>query len=505
MKSELTNRIRHLLKQYHIWFFLLILLVGLSVRIVSFGSIPSGANQDEVMAGIEAKALASYHTDRFGTFMPVMFLAWGEMQMAVLTSYLAAPIVSVLGLSIITLRLPSLICSIIGLIIVYLFAREIIGKNKALLIFAFACICPWHIMQSRWGLEANLLPHFLMLGVFFLLRAINHHKINYCISMLFFGLSMYSYGISIYVVPIMLCLFAAYLFISKRTSITWIIISLCVYLLIAWPYITCMIINTFHMKTISLPFCTIPLFSSSTRGKDILFFSQDPIRQLLHNGKQILYLIIQKSDGKIYNQLPKYGTMYLVSIPFILLGLYTSIAEIKKNLGYAFILIFFITGLINGLITNDVNVNRANTVYYPLIFLIGLGMIKCWSWMKDAFYFIPALYLVCFSLFCGTYFTTGNRLIGDAFLADFGSAIQYANTLEAHKYYITPHSLNKGSKKTSEILTLFYTGSDLNAYMTGEFSEKYNFQDPSEADVIITRDCSDNAVEFGRFYVINQR
>ena len=93
-------------------FLLLILIAGIALRVWDFGSIPGGVNQDGAMAAVDAKALADYGTDRFGTWLPCHLYAWGYGQMSSLMSYLIAPLVKLFGLSVVTMRIPSLLCSI---------------------------------------------------------------------------------------------------------------------------------------------------------------------------------------------------------------------------------------------------------------------------------------------------------------------------------------------------------------------------------------------------------
>ena len=74
--------------------FLFLVIYGLiAIRVIGFPQIPGGLNQDGVMGAVDAKALAEYGTDRFGTFMPAHFEAWGYGQMSVLLSYLTVPFI----------------------------------------------------------------------------------------------------------------------------------------------------------------------------------------------------------------------------------------------------------------------------------------------------------------------------------------------------------------------------------------------------------------------------
>ena len=54
-------------------------LIGLFslLRLYAFGSVPGGFNQDGAMAAVDALALAHHGTDRFGTWLPAHFTAWG--------------------------------------------------------------------------------------------------------------------------------------------------------------------------------------------------------------------------------------------------------------------------------------------------------------------------------------------------------------------------------------------------------------------------------------------
>ncbi|MDE7249359.1 MAG: hypothetical protein K2N82_05610, partial [Lachnospiraceae bacterium] len=43
-----------------------ILALAILIRIIGFGSLPNGVNQDEAMGAVDAWALSLYGTDRFG-------------------------------------------------------------------------------------------------------------------------------------------------------------------------------------------------------------------------------------------------------------------------------------------------------------------------------------------------------------------------------------------------------------------------------------------------------
>ena len=168
---------------------------------VSFGDIPPGVNQDGAMAAVDAKALAEYGTDRFGTYMPVHLEAWGFGQMSSMLSYLAVPFIKMFGLNTFALRLPQMLISMGGLGAIAFIGIRIFGKRTSLIFTALAAINPWHIMQSRWALDCNLFPHFFLIAFAFLIGA-QKKDWPLFVSMALFGLTMYTYGVALYIVLI---------------------------------------------------------------------------------------------------------------------------------------------------------------------------------------------------------------------------------------------------------------------------------------------------------------
>ena len=171
-----------------------IALIGVFVRIYKFGEIPHGFNQDEAMASLEALSLTNNGTDHYGMVYPVYFTAWIHSQMNVLLSYILIPFFKLFGPSILIARLPLLIFSLVSLYVVYKFSYRVFGKNAALAILFIVALNPWNIMISRWALEANLFPHLLLYGCYFIYLGFEKKRYLY-LSIIIFSISMYSYGI----------------------------------------------------------------------------------------------------------------------------------------------------------------------------------------------------------------------------------------------------------------------------------------------------------------------
>ena len=166
--ARLERRLTLSNKGYWVAFGLL-LAVGAFVRGYRFLELPMGQNQDGSMAAVEALCLADNGTDQYGTSWPTYFEAWGYSQMSTLYSYLLIPFVRLFGLSKFTLRFPMLLMGLLTLPLMWDVARRIGGRGFALTALFLLALNPWHMVMSRWALEANMLPHVVLLATELLL------------------------------------------------------------------------------------------------------------------------------------------------------------------------------------------------------------------------------------------------------------------------------------------------------------------------------------------------
>ena len=498
------------------------MLVAVAVRVYQFGSVPGGFNQDGVMAAVDANALAHYGTDRYGMRLPVHLTGWGYGQMSALLSYLLIPFIKLFGFSPLVLRLPQLIVSLAGLIVLYLFIRDVFGKNPALIVLMFASINPWHILQSRWILDCNLYPHFFIFGIYFLYKGLGK-RLYLFLSMVFFGLCMYCYGVSLYTMPIFLLASCIYLLLIKKIKIVDALICVLIYLLVGGPFILVMMINFFKWDTIKTPLFTLPYFPDSVRSNDILFFSENIGSQLIQNFKSLMNVTLLQVKDLPWNDVQGFGTMYLFSMPFALLGIVTLFKQYRKEPGAILAFFFLLTGIFCGLLTNGVNINRINIVYYPIIIFTGIGLYETVRLFAATKWCLLAAYLLVFCMFTNTYFTSYAAEIKGYFHEDFGNALKSVADADVDRYYITSYY---NAPDLTEILILFHHKIDAEYFQekkdNGElpFHEKYTIgylwdvtPDPSgSAAYVVSQEelayldtDSFHVEEFGTYYALTPK
>lgn len=488
--------------------FWLILLFAVIVRCIGFGSIPGGVNQDEAMGAVDGWALAQYGTDRYGVRLPVHFSAWQVSQMSVLLSYCMIPFIRLLGFGIAAVRLPALLISCGGVALVYLAGRKLFDERLALTVMGLAAINPWHFMQSRWALDCNLFPHVFLLAFYLLLLGLEKRRYLY-LSMLFFGLTFYCYGIAVYSVLPFLAVYGLWCLWKKRLRVREVLLCVLIFGAVALPEILVMAINLFHWETIETPLFTMSRFPESTRGNDILFLNFSAAQLGRNVWAMIRSCFLQLPDN-LFNTLPAFGPLYHISIPFMAVGIGNFTRgmfrekDVERQTRMLALWGFLITGVWVGLITYEVNVNRINIIFYPLIFLCGYGLqvteLYFSGRFRGKFFFgrsypqgaffraAAAAYGICFALFLGTYFTSFREEIRTYFNVNFLEAVKEADSMEEYdRLYITGNMDWQYNLSMAEILTQYACRIDALYFqeitdVTGgrellPYSERYRFVD----------------------------
>ncbi len=418
-KSKLNFNI---LEKHHIKLVSVIILIGFIIRIIYLSTNPPGLNQDEASIGYDAYSILNYGIDRNNFHNPLYLVSWGSGQNA-LYLYLLLPFIKIFGLSTEILRLPQAICGTMSLIVFYLLIKELWNKNIALIALILLTISPWHIMISRWALESNLLPAFLLFSTYMLVLSFKNSKI-FLISMFFFGISIYAYALSYIVVPIYLFIILIYALYYKKIKLKYFTVGIIIFILLAIPLFLLILINKGMIKQIITPFFSIPLMEGY-RGSEI------DIKNIIPNLKTFLHILVTQSDGLVWNSIKDYGIFYLFSTPFILIGIGRSIViAIKKVKDKQFnnelvFLVWLVASIIMISLTNT-NINRENSIFIPLIYFCTLGIWFVIKNIKKALFIVFIMYLISFVSFTSYYFMYYPKKMSTVFFQSFDESISYA-------------------------------------------------------------------------------
>jgi 4-amino-4-deoxy-L-arabinose transferase-like glycosyltransferase len=505
MSSDLLIRgfdLKKLLDKKFIFLFLII-FAALS-RLVCLGVLPAGINQDEAMLSMDALAFSRYGTDRFGMWLPLHLTGWGESQMSALLGYIMVPFIKVFGFSSFSIRLPMALISIVSVVIIYFVAKELFDERMGLLVMFLTVINPWHFIQSRWSIDCNLFPHVFLIAFLLLLKGLKNKKALFA-SMIFFGLTFYCYGIAIYTVPVFLFVFALWCLVKKQLRITDVLISVIVFLVVAGPEIIIMAINLFKHPSIETPLFTLPFFPASVRSNDILFLNYS-FSQLGKNALAMIKCVFIQTPDYIFNTIPFFGPLYHISIPFMIIGIvsvvkrfFTAKEEDMHDKAKSLALLgFLLSGIWVGLITFEVNVNRINIIYYPLIILtaVGIETVARSAKLRGGVIVVYAAFAIAFFISYCTYY---KEEIKPWFSVHFLEMVEKADEESFRdpegydRLYITSAMETQTNVKMSEILTQYALRIDskyfleetdlLNGREVLPYSDRFHFVDMTTADL----------------------
>ena len=447
----------------------LILIIGILIRIVGITDMPNALNCDEASAGYEAFSLLNYGIDRNGNHNPSFLVAWGSGQNALLT-YLIIPLIKIFGLKTIAIRLPMAILGCVSLVLLYLLLRKISNKKLAIIGLAFFAICPWHIMKSRWGLESNLFPDLILIFAYMLIKGIeDNNKILYYLSFVVAGISAYAYGTSYYFLPVFLIPLLIILIKQKKITIKQAILSIVIVGIVSLPVILYVVINTLNLEQINLPFLTVPKLKVNRYKELTSIFSGEFLKTSTNNLMHGLGILIFQYDGLPWNSIMPFGTMYLFSTFFTIIGIIDSFRKDKKaEVKYSYLFnIWFIVSIILTCIC-DPNINRINIIMIPIIYYTIIGIYLIVNNRKKVAIGIAILYTISFGLFINKYFKQDCDTYG-TFASDLQEVMEYAKEIASEpnkKIYIT--------NKINYIFVLYYTQFDTNDYVkTVDYEDEY--------------------------------
>lgn len=360
-------------KQKELCIVFLLCGAGIALRTILFGHIPPGLNQDEAAAGYEAYSLLLTGKDKWGNIWPGYFIAWGAGQ-NVLYSYLLVPVIHFFGLSIESVRSINLIFGILTIPLLYEFTKKTVSRRIAYISTFLLVFSPWHIMLSRWGLESNLLPFFILLGFYTIHRALRSESSfrDKIFCLVPWAIALYAYGTFYFMLFVLFFLIFKYhriLILEKKFQ--W-IISILVFLIISSPIILFVIKNSVFRSGLFfeqyLPF-SVPLLTGTP------FRAMNPQTNLefIFNGFQ---------DSNIWNRIPGIPPIYMIFFPFLFVGIRTLFNKWKYQRKIHILLIwlfscfplFFITSL---------NINRANSIFIPSLIISMIGFETVLRGVKD--------------------------------------------------------------------------------------------------------------------------
>jgi 4-amino-4-deoxy-L-arabinose transferase-like glycosyltransferase len=430
---------------------LLIVFLAIILRFVGLSSNPPSLNWDEVSHGYNAYSILKTGRDEWGKFFPVIFRAYGDYKLPV---YIYAVTISeaIFGPNAFAVRFPSALAGVATVVFTYLLVLKLaslgklgksanLQKSLALLAGFLVAVEPWSLFLSRGAFEANFAQSLIVAGVYFFLCGLEKNK-NLMISLVLFGLSIWTYNSARVFVP----LFLLTLIILFKVEIRRIwqkdkkLVTCCLFLAaffflpMFWQllnpagqarYGKVAIIDEGTVGQIIQARNDSSLHPTLTRlihNRPTYFISRFTRNYLSHFSPVFLFF----QGGSHYQfSLPDHGLLYLISLPLFYLGLAYLVFGVLRHKCAQLILGWLLIAPVASSLTNEAPHVLRSITYLPIPMVItSLGMVsllRILNKRKLKLPLKPIAVVLCFIIFL---FFLGNYLL--AYFTDYRSKYSWS-------------------------------------------------------------------------------
>lgn len=442
-----------------------IILLAFSLRFFKLAQFPATLYGDEQAFAWNAYNILKLGQDEYGNPYPLQFRSFEDYK-APIPVYLLVPFIKFLGLNAFAIRLPIALASTLSVVVTFFLARIFFKKKISLIITFLMTTSPWHTHLSRGFFEATLALFFFLLGIYFFLNS----KLNrrYIVaSIIFFGLSLYSYFVPRILVPVFSTFLLWYLIkYIKLRNLKDYFLGFLILILISLPLIKLTFFDKGFSRFNKLIDLTNPVVENTVWRERLASNLPTNFKILFHNKATVWLRIIKNNyleqlspnfwyvygDSSLRYFLGNMGMFYLIEFPFLLIGLYYMWSERRS------VAIFFIGWVLLSAVPASF-VGRAFAVrslqMVPAIFMfVGYGLYKSISLVSRIKYrsnLISLIIVIFFVLSLGSvlirYYFEYPVYAATWWGWENKAALDYAKKLENQYDYI--------------FISNFYTGAEL--------------------------------------------
>lgn len=467
-------------------FLTFIVIVASILRLWQLGKVPISADWDEVALGYNAYSIMQTGRDEYGKFLPVILRSFDDYKPA-LYAYLTIPSISVFGLDVAAVRLPSALFGILTVLAAFFLVKELFKKDSVALLTSFLlAISPWHIQFSRVAFEANVGVALNVFGILFFLKAFKKPWFLF-LSALMLGLSLHVYQSEKVFVPLLIAILV-YSFRKEFLSIRkkYIYISIVIFAIIFLPLIYFSLTNKdafVRAKGVSIFSNTAIIEANADKIKrdkennDFLGLILDNRRVELAKNAVSGYLshfdlnwLFIKGDIARHHA-PGMGLMYLVELPFLLIGIYILIFGNFIKAVKIFTILWFLIVPIPASVTNDVPHAVRTINFLPILqILTAIGIIFALQKISN-FKIKYLIFTLCFLFFIfnfayylNQYFVQQNYFHAKYWQYGYKNIVDYISTVQ--KDYEKIIVSNTATMDQSYMFFLFYLKYDPQKYLS---------------------------------------
>ncbi len=330
-----------------------IVVLGAILRFFRLGANPPGLYWDEVSLGWNAYSVLKTGMDEHGRFLPIdTFFAFGDYKPP-LYIYAAVPSIWLFGLNEFAVRLPSALAGTGLIVVAYFLTENLLRPGLAAArpgLFRFTplasaflvAISPWSITLSRVAFESNLAVLLNALGVLFFLYAVYRSAKWLPFSVLSFVLAAYTFNANRVLSPIFLVAFSLVYYKKVVKEWKWWLVGAALAVILVLPMVE-------HLRSPAgkLRWNEVNIFSDLQLIQTVnerreragnVWWARTLHHRYWEYGKTFLrhyldhfdlnYLFLD-GDPNPRISVPEAGQLYLIELPFFLIGLIGLISQIR--------------------------------------------------------------------------------------------------------------------------------------------------------------------------------
>lgn len=380
-------------------YFLLLLAIfalALALRLILLGSFPVGLHIDEASLGYNGYSMLLTGKDEAGKMLPLYIDMFGDFRPSGY-HYLTIIPVAVFGLTEFATRFPGALFGALSVFAIFFLSYSLIKDRTVAIVSALLlAITPWHFVLSRASAEAIVAIFFIMVGFAFIILSFRSEKIAYLlIGSIVSSLSFFFYHTPRVFVPLLfLTLIVLMLGILRKYSRKYQMYLISSFLAVSFLAVglvfgvsggTGRFTQVNILKSFETSFQLEQSIIQDSMGNVPRIISRPVHNKLTNIGYMFVSNYIEYFSGSFlfikgglpnWYSIPKVGILHLMTLPFILYGIYMLIRA--KGMYAKIPLAWLLVGPVVAAITLDdiPNINRASVMFpmWEIVSAYGIVM-----------------------------------------------------------------------------------------------------------------------------------
>ena len=282
----------------------------------------------------------------------------------------------------------------------------------ALLALLLLTFCSWHLMLSRWALDANLLPFVILFSVYFFTRP-DHHRLGVqAAGVLVLSLSVYAYTAAYLFAPVFLASVFGWLRVQGKLPLRHFLLLSALSLLTVLPILLFLAVKFFDWEAIRMGI-SVPKYTEKARYEVLSTVFGGRFLEYLADQPLFVVKLLTTSDPfptEPFSKMPGFAVLFPFAIVPLAVGFGATLyrAVTRRDFGVHLLMALWLIAAFATVSIAIVNIYRANVVWLPAVYFTALGVFyTCRRW-RALLLVAAAAYLIYGGWFVHTYFTQFN-------------------------------------------------------------------------------------------------